>query len=297
MKVFKKTVPQSQFLSLVYHDLFDFPLTQEELNYWSVGTGIFPKMVIGKTGPFFFLSGRQELVIKRSGLTQEAERKYRIAQKASTILARIPSILLVGITGGLAMGNTKEDDDIDLLVITEKGTLWCSRLVGILLLGLFGIKVRKAGDTDFKDKLCLNMWLDEVNLKLQGREEIYTAHELLQTRVLFDRGLVWKKILDQNRWTAHFFPFAFKSESRIKGLRKKKQRTLLLNVFKFFEIPARFLQLFYMHKKQGGEIVEKGKVYFHPNKWNQFIPEVFLSRLEKLSKGEKVVEHSQQIAD
>lgn len=297
MKVSRRIVAHSQFLSLVYHDLFDFPQTQEELNYWSVGTGVFPKMMVEKVGPFYFLPGRFALSVKRSSLSIEAERKYKIAEAASTILSKIPSVLLVGVTGGLAMGNAQEQDDIDLLVITEADTLWSTRLAGIFLLGIFGIKVRRVGDQDCKDKLCLNMWFDKKNLKFNLREEIYTAHELLQTRVLFDRGLVWKKVLDQNRWTAHFFPYAYKSESLIRGLGKKKQSSFFLNVLKIIEIPSRLIQFFYMHKKQGGEVVEKGKAYFHPANWNEFIPEIFLSRLEKLSKGDKVIEHVHQTAD
>ena len=68
-----------------------------------------------------------------------------------------------------ALNNAKKNSDIDLLIITSKNTLWTTRIISFALLKFAGFKLRRAGDKNEKDKLCLNMWLDESDLVLKKR--------------------------------------------------------------------------------------------------------------------------------
>ena len=285
------TISQSKFLSLVYHDLFDFPLTSDELNFWQVGNDSKPVHKIKTSGPLFFLPGRQEIVLKRVAASREAEHKYAIAARAANILKKIPTIEFVGITGGLAMGNVQEEDDVDLIIITTQGALWITRLLCLWYLKIKKVPVRRFGEKDVKDKICLNLWLDRDNLSLEGREEIYTAHELLQTRTLFDRGGVFTSFLDNNRWASKFFPqafiYTFQESRKMIEEGRGTRRLFFLKLISMFELLARIAQLRYMRNKKSREIVEKGRAMLHPGNWNEFIPQVFLARLEQMSKGKK----------
>ena len=63
------------------------------------------------------------------------------------------------------MDNAGEKDDIDLFVITSKGTLWITRLLLVSLLIFMG-QYRGRGKKE-SQKVCLNMLIDEVGLKFE----------------------------------------------------------------------------------------------------------------------------------
>ena len=101
------------------------------------------------------------------------KKKLIIARKATNLIAKIPTVKFVGITGALAMNNAGRNSDIDLMIITKNGCLWTTRLISYLLTWLFGFKTRRPKNRLEKDKLCLNMWLDESSLVWDKKTEIY----------------------------------------------------------------------------------------------------------------------------
>jgi hypothetical protein len=173
---------------------------------------------------------------------------------------------MIGITGALAMGNASEESDIDLLLITKKGALWTTRLITLFLLALFGIKTRRYGNREEKDKLCLNVWLDEGSL-IWGKKDrnIYTAHEICQIKPLFDKENTFERFLFANKWIEEYWPNALKT-------RKVKSKPSSMNwLLAFIEPLARTFQFWYMRSKVTREVVEKGKALFHPTDWGKVI--------------------------
>lgn len=277
-------LPHCQFLSLIYHDLFDYPLTLDELKFWQIGTQISPRHKVAGLEQFFFLPGRGEIVSKRRQKSKFSEEKYVIAQAAARVLASIPTVLYVGVTGSLAMGNTKREDDIDLFIVTVANSLWSTRLLAHLTLSINGLQVRKYNDRETNNRLCLNLWLDDNSLKFDSRKEIYTAHEILQIKTLFDRAGVYKKVLLANKWVRKFFPEAFSARiaRKVKGV--EYPSGFLVNCLKILETPSRVAQLIHMSTKRTREIVDNTRAMFHPVAWNEYIPQVYLSRLEEISQ-------------
>lgn len=293
-------VAHSRFLAIVYHDLFDYPLTASELEFWQIGINDTPRHIVSRSSPFYFLPNRREILLKRASLKPSSEEKYKIAQGAAKVLSSLPTVRFVGITGSLAMGAAKDEEDIDLVIVTSVGTLWITRLISLLFLSFKGVKIRRSGDKNFKNKLCLNMWLDEQNLSFANRKEIYTAHELLQIKPLFNSGGVYRRLIISNKWVRQFFPNAFKKclENRTYSKQQRgSSKTLAVRIMQLLETPARLAQISHMSTKRTREIVDNSQALLHPVAWNEYVPQIFLARLERLSEGKVDTKPQAQISD
>lgn len=284
----KLVLSENEIISLIYHDIFDYPLTPLELIKWTVGkkVSLLNKEVgVGMKGGFLFLSGREGLVYKRLLRKRISERKMIIARKAARLLSFIPTIKMVAVTGALSMSNAQEDSDIDLLIVVEKSTLWATRLVSLLLLDLFKIPRRRYGQKDGKDKLCLNIWLDETALSWDKRKRnIFTAHEIAQVIPLVNKEGVFERFLRKNEWVRDYWPNAIKLYHVRKG--SLNQRGSQPSFFGFlasrFEPLARRLQYWYMRGKITRETVSSRRALFHPVDWSDLV----LSKLSLFVEGE-----------
>ena len=199
-----------KLLTIFYHDIFEYPLTANELEKWKIGGKFLVtsrQFPVAQKGGYYFLKGRGELIKMRQEREKIAKKKTQIASKAAGILKIIPSVRLVGVTGALAMGNTKAESDIDLMIVTSVDTLWLTRLVAYAILGLAGFKIRRAGETNEKDKLCLNMWLDENNLIWSVKDRnMYSAHEFGQLVPLVNKNQTYEHLMHKNRWVKDYWP-------------------------------------------------------------------------------------------
>lgn len=199
----------------------------------------------------------------------------KIAQNAARLLKLIPTIKMIAVTGSLAMENCSEDSDIDLMIVTGRGTLWTTRLFTYSLIRLFNIRTRNSSNKVQKDKLCLNVWLDESDLIWRQRN-IYTAHEIAQIVPLVSKDKTYEKFLFKNKWVLSFWPNAARiSEER----RVKSEKVFTFYLFPFtlgvVENLAYQLQYGHMKSKITNEVVTKTRALFHPQDWGKIV----LSRL------------------
>jgi len=250
-------------LSIIYHDIFDFPLTQAELIKWETGSKFEIrnlKFEIENKRGYFFLKGRENLISKRLIRRRGAKRKMEIARKAARVLGLIPTIKLVGVTGALAMENAREESDIDFLIITSSDSLWLTRLLVFIVLKLTGFKLRRYGDKNEKDKLCLNMWLEDNDLVwLKKDRNIYSAHELGQLLPLVNKKDAYEYFLAKNKWVKDYWPNAV-IVHRTYNLPAGRHGIVL----RFFNKLAFRIQKQHMQGKITREIVTEHKAIFHP---------------------------------
>lgn len=203
--------------AVAYADIFDYPLTRQQLRTWMVLDTYAPRLVGGieSRRGYFFLKGRHALVNVRLRRAQWQDEKWDIARRAAHILSRVPTILLVGVTGGLAMNNAKREDDIDLFLIVSDGTMWISRLFATLLMDLFGLR-RHPRETSVTNKICLNMFVTERGMGVPDAErDLFAAHEVLQMQPLVTRGSAYKRFLQANAWVHAFLPTAWAYKSKL----------------------------------------------------------------------------------
>jgi hypothetical protein len=222
---------------------------------------------IGRKGKYYFLKGRENIVKKRIKREKYSKKKMEIAKEIAKKLGRIPFVKMIGVTGALSMNNSDEDDDIDFFIITAKNRLWMTRFLCVIILEMMG-KRRRPKDKEIKDKICLNMFLDEEAMSL-GNRNLYTAHEAVQMRPVFDRGGCYEKFLSSNRWVLEYLPNSIEIKKlEIKKLREEKKKNILnilisqyLNIL---ECMLYCLQKMYMSSKITREKIGKHFAFFHP---------------------------------
>ncbi len=202
--------------TLLYADIFDYPLKPEEVWQWLIWEKKelpsklnFEKALsdFKKIKGLYSLNDKRELVILRKQREKYSAKKFIKARKISRIAGIIPLVKFVGITGALAMENAKEDDDIDFLIITASGWLWTTRFLITILLNLLGVR-RKPQDKVFKDKICLNLFLEEDHLGFK-KQNLFLAHEISQVRPLVDKNKTYQRFLAANKWVKNYLPNAF----------------------------------------------------------------------------------------
>lgn len=204
--------------TLAYADIFDYPLTSEEIHWFLIADrplsySLFKKALtriitngkrIDTNGKYVFLRGRKQIVATRKKREEWSRKKMEIARKVTDWLKLIPTIKMVAVTGALAMGNSEKEDDIDLLILTTKNRLWLSRGLVVTFLRLTGL-YRRPGK--IKNKICPNMFLDEKHLEVPKKEQdLFSAHEVCQLKPIWDKNDCYQKFLKANLWVKRFLP-------------------------------------------------------------------------------------------
>ena len=190
-----------------YADVFDFPLTAAEIwrNLVEVAAGeeevvialnssrLAPRL-IAQEG-YYMLPGRSGLVELRRRRAVASSQLWPRAHHYGRLIAALPFVRMVAVTGALAVNNSGPGDDIDYLVVTEPGRLWLARAFTILL-------VKRAARRG--DLICPNYFISDQALALPERD-LFTAHELAQMAPLagFD---VYRRMLALNTWAGDFLP-------------------------------------------------------------------------------------------
>src|SRR3989344_1896627 len=282
--------------TLLYSDIFDYPLSEEELwNYLvsevEVGKEAFPQSVkkinsvVLRRGKYLFIEGKSKNINLRMNKLNESEKKMSIARMASKKLFLVPTVLFIGVSGNLSMLNASRKDDIDLFVITRKKTLWVTRLLMILILKRIGLH-RKKGDNDFSNKICLNMLVDEENIAIpRNLRNLYTAHEVAQLMPVIERDNTYSKFIDANKWVSDFMPNILKEMKgrKVKKTEEKKIDDLIecLPKFPLAEGLAKSHQLTLIRRSLTRETVKDGFLAFHPRDYKSIILRKYRKNLVK----------------
>lgn len=297
--------------TLVYADIFDYPMILREIHKWLIGKKATLRQVESAIGrlvqsssldfardkkfkvqsDYYFLRKSNGMVRKRKRREKQSAKYLLKAKFLCQILKIIPWIKLIGISGGLALDNATKADDIDLFIITAKNRLWISRLLVLGVLSLTGQR-RKIGDRGKKiaGKICINTLLEEDRLE-QRDKDIFVAHEVLQMKVLWQRDNIYFKYLMDNGWALRFLPnwvggmesvlsskYYVLRERTVKNRNFHNTRYIIHDtICNTFEKLAKKFQLMIMQKPLGQERIQDGALYFHPKD----------CRLEVLSKYER----------
>lgn len=284
------TIEDYILATIAYADIFHYPLTEDDAYYWCIKKNpqknFRARSIHGieKHKYFLVLKGRKAIIRTYEERHAESRKKWNIARAIGFKLQHIPSILLVGVTGGVAVKNASKNDDIDFFFITAKGTMWITRLLIILALDMMG-KRRKWGQIDVKDTICINMFMSEDALALSKSErDLFSAHEVLQMEPLWSRRDTYKRFLQANLWVKHFLPIAWgiKQAGRNQHPKISHWYTRIGRAFlRLFESPAKWYQLWHMSNRRTREIISDGVLQFHPKDARVYIRAAFAKRLAK----------------
>ncbi|MBI3283066.1 hypothetical protein HYZ70_03255 [Candidatus Curtissbacteria bacterium] len=301
------TLDKAILATLAYHDIFDYPLKKEEIASLLVGKKTSAKAVsvkikhlenlrkIKQKGEFFFLKGRENLYNIRRVRQKYSNGKLKRAILYSKLLTPIPTIKLVAVSGALAMGNSHKSDDIDLVIITQKNTIWTTRFLANLILFPFKRKPPQLPTTNYKrqtnNKACLNLFLDESDLKIRD-QNLYTAHEIAQMKPLMDRGETYSRFIKANQWILKYLPNWQTILSPVISVPPSVIPAKLVlgpdrgaGIQLHLSILEKFLkkfQLTYMKPRITTERIGEHQLFFHPQDTREWVLAEYQKRLKKL---------------
>jgi hypothetical protein len=202
--------------TLVYADVFDYPLTADELHRYLIGvpagrgavrTAVSsmtsPGQLLTRSGKYVTLLGRESTIEIRRRRAAVSANYWRRAMRYGRFIGGFPFVRMVAVTGALAMDNVA-DADIDYLIVTEPGRLWLCRA---LVVGLVRAAAARGAT------LCPNYFLSERALVLHERN-LFTAHEVTQMVPLAGSS-TYARFRELNRWTDDFLPNAVGAPRRM----------------------------------------------------------------------------------
>jgi hypothetical protein len=146
------------------------------------------------------LAGRGSLLARSARRRQESARRWPAARAFGRLIARLPFVRLVAVSGSLAADAADDDADVDLFIVTADGRLWLARAMTVVVVRL----ARIAGV-----HLCPNYLLAESAIELDDRS-LFTAHELAQLVPVGGRS-AYEALIERNRWASVFLPNAFEA--------------------------------------------------------------------------------------
>ncbi len=195
------------------------------------------------------------------------DHKVNIAKDNVSFLLIGNLVKFIGISGSVGSGFAKEEDDIDIFVVTRNGGMWLYRAL-VQIKNIFHRKIRIKGEKDVKDKFCLNLIAEEKGLKFDN--DIFNFNELMYLIPIYNEKYI-NYIYSQNRWLET--EYKIKKENMITKVKPQKEVNIFLQILNTF---LYYLQLIYMklarHRPDLERIREnskKGRIEFFPKKFRE----------------------------
>jgi len=207
-----QTLDSAILKTIIYGDIFHFPMTTEEIHHFlicdqSVALSEIEQRLQSSSdladllccdGTYYALMKRQELFALRKAREEMMLKLLTQVKRYGRLLAYFPFVELVGVTGALSMRNPSSDtDDLDYLVITRPKRVWLARAFIILLVRIMRLR---------NIEICPNYVLASDQLA-QSRQDLYIAHEVAQMLPLSNMEL-YKQFREQNMWSQDHLPNA-----------------------------------------------------------------------------------------
>ena len=199
---------QSIIKALAYFDIFNYPLTQEEIYSFLDQPVAMDKLApalqqlvddqrIFRLGNFYSLQPDAALRTRRINGNNKATVLLRTAYKAGGFLFQFPFVRGIGISGSLSKNFADQQTDIDFFIITRSNRLWIARTLMHLFKKLTFI-------TGHQHWYCMNYYIDEEAM-LIDEQNIFTATELITLLPVCGNGTM-DRFYDKNNWTYDYFP-------------------------------------------------------------------------------------------
>ncbi|MCZ7569697.1 MAG: hypothetical protein M5U01_14105 [Ardenticatenaceae bacterium] len=202
-------VSRAVLKTLLYADIFDFPLTPREIHHYLIQCHATMAVVeaqlqalaasayVEECNGQVAIAGRSQLFEVRHERTRRSAQLWPLARHWGTRLAALPFVRMVGVTGALAVSNVGARPDIDFLLVTAPDRLWLCRALAIAL-------VKTAAMQGVQ--LCPNYLVTMRRLRFQ-EHNLFTAHDLTQMVPLYGES-AYRSMWEQNAWRKSFLPQA-----------------------------------------------------------------------------------------
>lgn len=179
--------------------------------------------VIFKLLSFYSLRNDPLLADRRMKGNLLANKEMKHAVKAAAILARLPYVKGLAISGSLSKNFADEYTDVDFFIVTAADRLWIARSFLQLLYKLAHLVGKGRW-------FCLNYYIDEKGLPISERN-IFTAMEIV-TLVPMYGAETMSHFLNANGWINNYFPLHKPASDQLREMRPgifRKGIELILN--------------------------------------------------------------------
>lgn len=196
------------FKTLLYFDIFQYPLTLNELTRLHPVSEVCPKELAGalasmvahghirQEGEFFQLAANPSWAERRKRGNALAAETFETAKKRSALVAAFPYVEAVMVSGSLSKDYMEAGSDIDFFVITRPGRLWIARTLLIAYKKLILMNSHK--------EFCLNYFIDTDHLEIEDKN-IFTATEVAFLVPMHNSGL-YRRFRNANLWADRYYP-------------------------------------------------------------------------------------------
>src|SRR5438876_5807123 len=203
-------VEQAAIRAVAYADVFDYPLRAFEVHRYLHGTAATleatelalarcsaPGGALSHRDGCYMLRGRESLVAVRDRRAAIADRLWPAALTYARLIAGLPFVRMVAVTGSLAWHNVDAKGDIDYLIVTEPDRLWiCRWLTAALYRAVWLDGVR----------ICPNYLITTRALAFADRN-LYTAYEVARMTPIAGLG-TYRRLRRANPRLHAFLPTA-----------------------------------------------------------------------------------------
>lgn len=240
--------------TLEYSEKYGGKLTKKQLLERLIGDKIYK---IEQVDKFYKTADFKENIFLKE--------KIKKAEKLAKLIEnKFGDILFMGITGSVAAGYPKKNNDIDLIIITKINKLWINRLKIRFFVIKNKIAHRKFGQKEKKDDFCFNLWLDEKSLQIKkGKQNLKNAVDLILIRPLINKNKTYEKFIIANDWAKKWVATGYFEKT--KDLRfmiydlgiKQNWGDVFINWLMFWP------QFWYMKKRIKNEEIGLHEAFFH----------------------------------
>jgi len=191
---------------LLYYDIFDHPLTLEEIimncNIDDGPSGQ-PGNLEELAGKGFvygingYYSARNDLSLieKRRNGSELAAGFLPKAYKMAKFISSFPFVRSVSLSGSISKDFMDDKKDIDYFIIVRPERLWLARTILILYKRIFLLNSHKY--------FCLNYFIDDEHLEIE-QKNIFTATELFTLIPVTGEECI-RKLIQANSWVNEYF--------------------------------------------------------------------------------------------
>jgi predicted nucleotidyltransferase len=219
--------------TLAYFDLFNYPLTMEEMFLYlpaksspeEFEQGLMHLVIdrlVYRFDKFYTLKNDYFLIERRVKGNAKAAEMIGIAKKVSDLLIRFPYVRGIAISGSLSKNFADENSDIDLFIITAKNKLWLARTIMHCFKKLTFLVKRE-------HYFCMNYYIDEEDLQIHEKN-IYTAIEVA-TLIPLHGDTVFEQFYNANAWGREYLPNKCLRLTTAKGLKKSFMKRFIEMLF------------------------------------------------------------------
>lgn len=249
---YHKELDQAILSTVVYFDIFDYPLTISEIWKWlyvkdSIGKYNISEILdrlennynlnekISFKNVFYFLKGREDIINIRHRRHLIAIPKWRKARRVTKILRIIPYLYNISACNKIAYYNAENNSDIDFFIITKKGRIWMTRFFVTLITSILGVRRQK---NKIANRICLSFYITENHYDLSRLTiedpDIHFIYWFSQISQIYDRQASYKKLINKNSWIKKYLP-NFTYFKGVEYERKVKDIKILAEIREYFE--------------------------------------------------------------